>query len=487
MRRSRRLMLVLCAATAGVFSLIFTSQAAAQNTQVERFERQLEQIYRDTRLRADTSLPADQRALIDYGGYITLSFVTVDDLGAETHVLRQSDLNLWGRVNFDGAHEFFARGHVRHRDWNTGDDFDGNGDDTETEVDRLFYIFDLAAARAAYEGEIIDYNVRAKLGRQLVSWGNGLTLSEELDAAHVTLKWKDLSIDLLGGRVQPNITDIDSTRPKFDNDTDRSIWGIQARYQATARHQPYAYFISQNDRNDDDFAVIGGTPTNFEYDSWYAGVGSRGNLGDQLLYGVEMVYQGGETYSSSVNESFVAIPGGQTKDDIEAFAIDFQLDYLARDANRSRVSFEVLIASGDDDRYTSTSDTFGGNAPNTDDHAFNSFGLLNTGVAFAPTMSNLTMLRLGASTYPIQDKGLFERFQVGANVFGFFKTERDGPIDEPTDNESYLGFEADVYLNWQLTSDLALATRYGAFVPGSAIQSGSDVRHFFYTGLTLAF
>src|SRR6266542_3386564 len=41
--------------------------AHAQN-QVERFDRQLEQIQRDIRIQVDQSVPIDQRALVDYGG-----------------------------------------------------------------------------------------------------------------------------------------------------------------------------------------------------------------------------------------------------------------------------------------------------------------------------------------------------------------------------------------------------------------------------------
>src|SRR4051812_13296628 len=68
--------------------LILTVDAAAQ-VSIERFNRQLEQIQRETTLKADTSVPFDQRTLIDYGGYLTLSYLTVEDLNRETHVLRE--------------------------------------------------------------------------------------------------------------------------------------------------------------------------------------------------------------------------------------------------------------------------------------------------------------------------------------------------------------------------------------------------------------
>jgi len=47
--------------------------------------------------------------------------------------------------------------------------------------------------------------------------------------------------------------------------------------------------------------------------------------------------------------------------------------------------------------------------------------------------------------------------------------------------------EPDIYLNWQITSDLALSVRYGAFFPGDAIENDGKVRQFLYTGVTIAF
>src|SRR5205823_8868133 len=99
------------------------------------------------------------------------------------------------------------------------------------------------------------------------------------------------------------------------------------------------------------------------------------------------------------------------RDQIQAWAVDGRLDYLLPDERRTRLSAELILASGDDDRGT-TSNTFGGNKPNTNDRAFNAFGLLNTGLAFAPAVSNLLAVRLGGSTFPLPDMGPLRRLQV---------------------------------------------------------------------------
>ena len=57
-----------------------------------------------------------------------------------------------------------------------------------------------------------------------------------------------------------------------------------------------------------------------------------------------------------------------------------------------------------------------------------------------------------------------------------------------TTDDSFIGGEIDVGLDWRFTSDLSLILRYGVFLPGEAMPSGQDdPRHFFFTGVTYAF
>ena len=68
----------------------------------------------------------------------------------------------------------------------------------------------------------------------------------------------------------------------------------------------------------------------------------------------------------------------------------------------------------------------------------------------------------------------------------FDKLKRGGAIDEPTEDRRYLGWEPDVFVNWQVTDDVTLVMRYGLYFPGSAIPK-DDTRQFFYAGVTYAF
>ncbi len=473
----------LLVAAAGLCPLV----AGAAHGQVDlyRFQRQLEQIQRETRLLVDHDVPADQRALLDYGGFVAVNFLAIDDVNQNTHILRQTDLNGYLRVNLDGAHEFFLRARTSYRDFNTGDAFRSSGDDwVEPTLDRAHYRFDLQRYLAAYEGRVIPGNVIVQGGRQLVHWANGLTLSHEIDGAVVQLSRRRLTLDILAGITRDSATDLDSSRPGFTNETNRNFLGGMLSFRPNARHRPYVYGIVQRDNNPSEVLVAGRTTTKFEYNSYYLGFGSNGSLGDHVVYGAEFVFEGGDGLSNSINGAGAAIP--QTTEDIEAFAMDVRLDYLVTDRNRTRLSAEFLLASGDTDRDTATN-TIGGNASGTKDHGFNAFGLINTGLAFNPAVSNLIMVRAGASTFPLKGSHWFDRLQLGVNLFMFNKFNRNGGIDEATTDGTILGWESDLFANWQATSDVTVSLRYGVFIPGDAIAGEQDERHFFFSGLTFAF
>jgi hypothetical protein len=464
--------------------------AARGQISLERFERQLEQIRRDTRLQADQNVPADQRAFVDYGGYFTASYLSLDDPQLHNRALRQYDFTAYGHVNLDGAHDFFVRGRGFYRDFNDGDSFDDSVNGWDGRLERAYYEFDLARYLASTRGQQTDGDLSIKVGRDLAYWANGLTLSQEIDGAVINLQYGNAALQILAGITPTDTVDIDPSRPNFDGNTNRGFYGAMASV-GIGTHRPFAYVLVQRDYNDDDSSSgdIGGATvtTKFDYNSNYFGIGSTGALSDRLAYGIEAVYESGDTLSNSFSVTNGAVtPVPQQRDNISAWALDAQIEYLAPDIRHSRFSGEVILASGDSDRL-STSSTIGGNKPGTKDHAFNGFGLLNTGLAFAPVPSNLLVLRGGVSTFPFPGVKALRRMQVGTDLFLLAKLQENAPIDEPTTNDRILGYEPDFYLNWEITSDVTLALRYGAFIPGEAIVADGKIRQFFYAGVTFAF
>jgi Alginate export len=457
-------------------------------TSLQRFERQLEQIRRETTLQVDRSVPVDQRLLLDYGGFLQFGYLSLDDSRNDNHVLRQYELTGYVRANLDGAQEVFLRGVMGYRDFNDRDSFDGRGDEPiDPDLDRGYYRFDLRRYNAAYRGKADeDFNLVFQGGRDLVYWANGLVMSVPIDGIITDLSWGKFTLEVIAGVTPTRTVDFDFTRPSFDHNTRRGFYGAILSAQLGV-HRPYVYALAQRDYNGDNTRVVNGQTVRFKYDSYYLGVGSTGGLTDRLAYGVEAVFEGGKTYSSN----FADVDGQttsveQSKDQIRAWAADVRLDYVLGDHRKTRLSAEGIFASGDPDRVN-TSGTVGGNRPGTDDHAFNAFGLINTGLAFAPEVSNLLALRVGAATFPAPDVSAFERMQVGTDFFVFAKLRSDAPINEPTTDDRYLGVEPDFFVNWQFTNDLSLAVRYGVFFPGSGVVASGEVRQFFFAGLTYAF
>src|SRR3982750_4842743 len=123
----RHLAVVCCGI--GVALGMWAGPAQGQ-TDLARFERQLERIQRDTRLRVDQRIPADQRTLFDYGGYLSLNYLSQDDLNGDNHGLRQYDLVGYAHLNLDGVHEFYGSLAGTYRDYNPGDPF-RSADDSE--------------------------------------------------------------------------------------------------------------------------------------------------------------------------------------------------------------------------------------------------------------------------------------------------------------------------------------------------------------------
>lgn len=457
---------------------------------MDRFQRQLEEFFLATRVEVDRDVPVDQRMFLDYGGTLSFAFIALDDSQQKTHILRQSTLTAYLHANIDGAHDFLLRGRTSYRDFNSGDAFDKHGDDwIEPTLDRGIYTFNLQRYLSAYEGRRINGNLVIEAGRQLVHWANGLVLSQDLDGVQVTGSYGPLSLLALAATTRDSNNDFDTSRPSYDHDTHRDFFGGMLTYRLSPRHRPFVYGLVQRDRNKDEVLTtagsVGDIDTRFNYDSWYVGAGARGNVTDRLLYAIEFAYQGGEGLSNSFDPA-TGIAVMQTEEDIRAWALNARLDYVIPGDNRTRLNLELILASGDDDRGH-TSNTFDGNAPGTDDTAFNGFGYLDTGLAFAPNVSNLMLIRAGAATYPMPRSPLFGRAQVGGNLLLYNKLDADAPINEATSNHHYLGTGAEVFLNWQITSDVTIAARYGVFFPGEAIETDHDERHFFFTGVTYAF
>jgi len=279
-----------------------TSGAGAQSNE-RRIERAIRQTTagEDFRIKVDTDLSVAERSVLDFGGSLSYSFLHLNDAAGNSRTLHQPELTLYGRAIIDGGHRFFGRARFQYREFSEGDSFDGRGDRfTQPFHDRYWYELDTRALAEAYDGSTPDTNFNLRVGRQYIDWGAGLTLSDVLFAARARFESGAWSFTGLAGftPTDDSYVDFDASRADFNKETERSFFGGRIAYLTEDSKEFYFFVLHQEDNNDNDLPTAAlPIDVNFEYNSTYFGIGSRGSLSDKLLYQGEFVYQIGEGQS----------------------------------------------------------------------------------------------------------------------------------------------------------------------------------------------
>jgi len=459
-----------------VMALLAAASTARGQAAPDVFLNQQRLIEEEIRSEYDELLPPDRRTDFDVGGWFSYYYSNFNDGLQDSRILQTQDFRLYGSLSLDeGAHQAYARLRLQHFGWSSGDSFDGDDNYwAEPLLDRAFYQFDLQRAMQAYAKQRIDWNFRVKVGRDFVDFGTGYALSVPMDQVLMTADVGPFEITGLLGKANWFLPNLDPSHPNYTH-TDRCFYGTQVRYTGLERHRPFMYAYYQDDQLGDKAWTI---DQDWDYDSAYFGLGSEGELIRDLRYGTEWVLECGKTYGNEQTRH---------RDDVQAWAFDIDLQYVTRLKTRPMFSGEYMFASGDADRLMSATDSVGGNTVG-DDNAFNAFGYRNTGLAFAPRLSNVHIWRMGGSFLPLERVELLRTLELGTNWYLYWKNKSNGPISDVTADEQdgYLGWEMDYYLNWRLTSDLSWTTRFGTFFPGDAF-SDQSCRTFVLMGVTWSF
>lgn len=448
--------------------------AQAQRRQEEFFQRSMF-FERDIRERLEAVTPTDQKALIEYGGFYSPSYTYFTDLGGKHGHQTLQDLRLWTRIQVDQVHTVFARLRMDYIDFAAGDSNGFRGHDLQgPNLDVGYYELNLTGAMDKYFHQKWPVQAAVRGGRQYIEVGRGIAMGQILDAGLFTVETKDFYFKGFAGRSISSQDNIDTAAPDFTHSR-RMFYGGEARYLGIEHHEPYALFVFQDDQTRERPNVPG---QDFRYDSQYYGVGSRGDVVQNLRYGVESLWQFGQS---------APFPSVSEDERIRAYAFDAELAYYIQHALKPVVSMEYGYASGDGDRASATT-TILGNTPGTNDNQFQGFGYVNSGLALGARFSNLQFLRLGTRMTPYDNKAGWGRIDVGGDYYFLFKADKDGPISDFRANKTSgdVGQEIDIYLEWRILSDLAWSIRYGHFFPGQA-YANRDGRDFLFTGFNFSF
>jgi len=418
---------------------------------------------------------------VDYGVYTILNGIASDRLDRTTRLLAQVDSRFWIQAQAAG-HTFYGRLRLHYQWFDDGDSWWSKDSGFRYPLaDRWWYQFDSRQYVRATRGVDPDVSFDTRIGRQLVTWGTGITLYRPLYAARFGIDLSASRIEALIGRsTSHDFVDFDATRPGYTTDTDRIFWGFMADLRIWANHRPFVSLLQQID--DNDTTLPGGA--RYEYNSSYVSLGSTGQFGGPAFYRAEFIYEFGD----SISDILGSFP--QTDDDISAWALKFEVIFTPRRGTALRdfrLETELLLGSGDTDRGHSAH-TVNGNLSGTTDNAFNAFGFFNTGLVLGLDLANLASLRISPRWRPgSRESTGGSKLGIGLDFFFFAKMDSDAAVSVITvPGESYIGFETDLVIDWQITSDLAFDLRYGIFIPGDAFV-GSQPMHFLYLGFSYGF
>jgi hypothetical protein len=449
-------------AAASVLAALWSQPAFAQDQQKlieDEWRREMNQ-----RPKPDEDM--QQPWLWDGGGWLHMQLDHLnDDPLRETRTDRYLDLRLWGEIRYDRIYSLYARIKTAYTDFNPGDQYSGNQQDTfqSPQFDEVYFDADWTD-----DG---GHGFSARAGRAFVSMGSGLLFNDlayMLQGTYAEDRW---AVRAWVGHSIIHENDIDQSIPHA-NKSYRGFIGAEGEYLISGNHRAYGMLLVEHDFNHDPYSSVKWT-----YDANYAGLGARGTIWAGLGYSAEVIYEFGR---SAAAFSTVMEP-------ISSYGGILTLDYEFPGPMEPMLLVQYMYGSGDSDRQ-SVSEALAGNQPGTDDHGFLSFGFVQTGYSLFPRVSNIQILRVGGTIRPLESVDWLHKMSVG--VFGYFyrKAVDSSPI---SDSRAFLddgdvGKEVDFTLRWRIFSDLGLSLNYGCFFPGAAYQD-TKARNFVSAGLTYSF
>lgn len=444
-------------------------QAQPATGGVQERLRQIEQEKREdlsSRAGSDTYLKqtGENRRLEAFGGWQTFTYLDFsdDDRNSQTLDLLKSlsikDTRLWYSGKYGQKWGTYVRARLQ--------DYAFQVAPGVTKPDfNILQPLDLDLGYVEYRPSA-EYRVR--VGRQFLTLGRGIAMSDILDVAQFYRSAKGLTIQAFYGTTPNRQLNIDSSIPGFNLGlTHRNFGAVEASYLHKSGNRYYGYYLNQNDQSQTTSATV--AATDFRYNSQYVGLGANLRLSARVGAIVEGILQDGSTLASLATP--LRIP-------IDASAFDALVFWSPKGANQPLVQGEYAFGSGDRDR-ASVTNTVGGKTTATTDQNFLYFGRLETGVALSPRLSNMHMVRLGYQQR-LRLKGRPIELTdpiLGMKLSTYYKEHQSGAISDTLATNvtsDHIGDAIDFYTAWRVASDISFNFQYGYFEPGAAYPVGTQ-------------
>jgi hypothetical protein len=463
-----------------LFLVVLTSQGTV-NAQ-DFVDRLLE----DGRSSRDAEFPEiDETMYFDFGFWHKFGYYHYEEPGSflveHRHDLRTHSLYAWADLVLEKKHRFYGRLSTISLDYSKGDGGLWDHKIYKPRLDMGFYEYRFEKQKGE-DNPVKGF--RFRVGRQLLRVGSGLTYSRVHDGLSAKTTLEILDINCFFAQSIPSEDNIDQGKPG-NNRQRRNFYGTEIAVRYLPQHTPFVYVVLQRDRQGektkDYFA-------NYLFHSNYFGIGSRGSVGKRVNYHVEYIIGTGQRHPDAL---FSFLP---PKENIRAGGFDGKIEYLFEGEYKPVIAFQYMFGSGDRDRLTPTDTGPGrGNEPGTDDTSFVTFGHAETGYALYPLVSNLHIFRLSGSFLPLPRNETFKKLRLGGAFITFDKDRRGGAISirkPQTLERKEVGWEFDMFVQWEVFSDLLVTFKWGHYQPGNAFPSSGGLRRqldYFYLGTTLSF
>ncbi|MCH2138370.1 MAG: alginate export family protein [Phycisphaerales bacterium] len=475
--------LALCAASS-------THGQSTQESLLNRLEQEMLDAQIEQRLADYEGQTAFERMTFDYGTSLRVGIAGLQNSTGQDSTMFQYEANLFANMVVDGGHRFF--GNLRFL-YNQYDVHRGSNEDgfLIPYGNRYWYEFDLKGLQRATEGGAGDVGLKIRAGRMFSNWNSGAIYSNDLYGVRMRGDWEQWSWEAIFGRTASSgFYDFDPGRPSYDSNTNRLLYGVRGAYAVGSDLELFVSNFWQRDHNDPNVQTvdIGGIvyQHDFTYNSQYLSLGGSGTVGPEFLWTAEFIHETGRgTSRMQIQPDLTAL---QTTEDISAWAGVVNMAWTPSGiATRPRMDATIAFGTGDNDRFTAAG-SMAGNTPGTQDRSFQSLGYVNTGLAAAPTLSNLMMLRVGASTGVAIDPRRPDALRMGLDVFVYGQQDSNAPMSIPTGSGTFAGWALDGKVDWRLTSDVSFTVRGGVYFPPPGVAPAADfTRHFVYGGFTYAF